>query len=86
MNRSSSYFHPRKTFNTVFNLDNRDKNQDNNYKLSPYIKENEFRNNNIYNNYNEKNKYNNSFIPNTINRTNSLKSKFFNNIEYDDYH
>ena len=85
MNRSSSYFHPRTAFNTLFNLDNRDKIQNNNYKLSPYIKENEFRNNNIYSNYNEKNINNNSFIPNTVNRTSSLKSKYLNNYQYDDY-
>ena len=85
MNRSSSYFHPSKTINRLFDLDNKDKIENNNYEINQDINNNNFENNNQYNNYIEKNRNYNSFIPNTINRATGLKSKFLNNNEYNDY-
>ena len=74
MNRSSSYFHPKKNYNVFFDLDDEEKNRDNNKN-----DENELR----YNQYNyfQQNKNLNSFIPNTINRNIFLKSRFLNSYD-----
>ena len=83
MNRSSSYFHPRKTFNTFFDLDNKKKNkeEENNIREIDY----DFKNNNQYKNYIEQNKKFNFYIPKTITRTSALKSKFFNIYDNNDF-